>query len=311
MLPVLAMFPGQGSQYVGMGAALLREFPAVRVVFEEAEDATQIDLRKLCFDGPDADLQLTANTQPCILTVSCAVWRVLQAETGLVPAVFAGHSLGEYSALVAAGRLSLARAALLVRRRGQAMQSAVPVGVGAMAAILGGKAEDLAQRCQSVSRPNAKVEVANYNAPQQTVIAGHKAAVEAFCASLEKEGIRAVLLPVSAPFHSSLMREARIAMQPLLEETVLSEQSNQFIANRTGEVSDQYTSALLVEQIDHPVLWTKSLAAAAQHGCEIFLEVGPGKVLAGLAKRSLAKTARILSSDDIVKALADVKALLG
>ena len=170
MKSVLAMFPGQGSQYVGMGKELLQQFPYVKEIFEEAEDASETSIRKICCEGPESDLTLTFNTQPCILTVSYATWRVLVAEAGFQPKIFAGHSLGEYSAVVAAGKLRFADAVRLVRLRGQAMQEAVPAGQGAMAAVLKVPAVELEELCLKVSNETCKVEVVNYNSPQQLVV---------------------------------------------------------------------------------------------------------------------------------------------
>lgn len=308
MARILAMFPGQGSQFVGMGKDLLAEFPYVKTAFEESEDATHLHVRKLCFEGPDDELKLTANTQPCILTVSVAVWRVLVNEAGLKPTLFAGHSLGEYSAVVAAGKLMLGEAALLVRKRGEAMQAAVPVGVGAMAAVMNVPAEDLIARCVRASGGGKVVEVVNYNSPQQLVVAGHKTAVEALCHQLEADGQRFVSLPVSAPFHSSLMRPAREAMAPLLNKAGFKATSERVIANLTGDVVDAYGAQQLIEQINSPVKWTQSLETATKHECDTYVEIGPGKVLFGLARRCLPKTAKLLHTEEPKKTIADLKA---
>jgi [acyl-carrier-protein] S-malonyltransferase len=309
MAQVLAMFPGQGSQFVGMGRELLSEFPATRTIFEEAEDAARISIRKLCFDGPEDELKLTANTQPCILTVSVATWHVLQQEAGFAPYAFAGHSLGEYSAVVASGRLSLSRAAFLVRRRGEAMQTAVPAGVGAMAAVLNLSQEELVERCREFSSSGKVLEVVNFNAPGQLVVAGHKVAVEALCKSLEAAGIRSVLLPVSAPFHSSLMQPARDVMTPLLEDSQFVANDSRIIANLTGQLAPDYGSRYLIEQVAAPVLWTQSLATASQAGCDTYVEVGPGKVLFGLARRAVPKTSKLLHTEDLRKTVSDLTAL--
>lgn len=304
------MFPGQGSQFVGMGRELLSEFPgAAKAVFEEAEDAAKLSIRKLCLEGPEDELKLTANTQPCILTVSVATWRVLEQEAGIKPAYFAGHSLGEYSAVVAAGKIPLGRAAMLVRRRGEAMQQAVPAGIGAMAAVLNVAAEDLTARCGKVSKPGSVVEVVNFNSPQQLVVAGHKTAVDALCNGLEADGLRFVALPVSAPFHSSLMKPAKDAMAPLLNETSFAKSDTRIIANLSGKLEADYNARFLIEQIAAPVLWTQTLDTAAQAGVDTYLEIGPGKVLFGLARRSVPKTAKLLHTDEIKKSIEDVKAL--
>lgn len=304
------MFPGQGSQYVGMGRELLSEFPeTTKVVFEEAEDAAKLSIRKLCLEGPEDELKLTANTQPCILTVSVAVWRVLVQEAGIKPAYFAGHSLGEYSAVVASGKMSLGRAAMLVRRRGEAMQQAVPAGVGAMAAVISVAADDLTQRCKKVSRAGSVVEVVNFNSPQQLVVAGHKTAVEALCNGLETDGLRFVSLPVSAPFHSSLMTPAKEAMAPLLNETPFAKTDTRIVANLSGKIEPEYGARFLIEQIAAPVLWTQTLETAAHVGVDAYVEIGPGKVLFGLARRSVPKTAKLLHTEEIKKTIEDVKAL--
>jgi len=308
MVKTLAMFPGQGSQFVGMGRDVLTEFPIAKLVFEEAQDAAKINITKICLDGPEDKLKLTANTQPCILAHSVAVWRVLQAETEFKPDLFAGHSLGEYSALVAAGILKLDRAAMLVRKRGQAMQDAVAPGLGAMAAVMNLEADDLMARCKKITNENACVEVVNFNSPQQLVVAGHKIAVDALCKSLETDGIRFVILPVSAPFHSSLMEPAREAMVPLLEETSFAK-GKPVIANLTGEIEKNYDASFLIKQINSAVLWTQSLATAHEEGCEAYVEVGPGRVLFGLARRTLAKSVKLINSSDVKKCIADVQAL--
>lgn len=240
--------------------------------------------------------------------MSIAVWRVLCQETGIAPLYFAGHSLGEYSALVAAGKLDLGRAAFLVRKRGEAMQAAVPAGVGAMAAVMNLPAEDLLAACKSVSNNGSVVEVVNFNSAQQLVVAGHKTAVDALCAKLEVAGTRFVMLPVSAPFHSSLMQPARDAMAPLLSETKLHATSQKVIANLTGSVADPYTVDLLVQQINSPVRWTQTLATAVELGVEKYLEVGPGKVLFGLARRGLPRTVKLLHTESVKQAITDLQA---
>lgn len=311
---LLAMFPGQGSQYVGMGKQCLAEFPYTKEIFEEAEDATKIALRRLCFEGPESELKLTANTQPCILTTSVAVWTVLHRECRISPELFAGHSLGEYSALVAAGKLQLGRAAYLVRQRGEAMQRAVPEGVGGMAAVLNFAEDKLAERCQQVSKGSGRdrrmVEIVNYNSPQQLVVAGHVEVLLKLLAVLETEDkIKAVSLPVSAPFHSSLMAPAREVMQPLLEESPLTSNATRVIPNVSGEVTDSYSISNLIQQIDNPVRWTQTLASAAAAGTSIFYEIGPGRVLFGLARRQIPKDAKVLHSDDLVAAVKEFPTL--
>jgi [acyl-carrier-protein] S-malonyltransferase len=304
----LAMFPGQGSHFVGMGKDLLSEFPYTKVVFEEAEDAAGFNIRKLCFDGPEDDLTKTANQQPAILTVTAAAWRILQSETPFKPSFFAGHSLGEYSALVAAEKLKLATAARLVRFRGEAMQRAVPEGVGAMAAVMNCDVEPLQLLCEKVAKETAGcVEIVNFNSPQQLIISGHKKSVEAVCAAIIADPkVRCTPLPVSAPFHSKLMKPARVEMTPLLLDTHLVVNDARVIPNLTGNIVDRYNIDLLIQQIDHPVLWTQTLNAALAIGCETFIEIGPGRVLSGLARRCLPKGLNLVNTADMAKTIAEL-----
>lgn len=195
-----AMFPGQGSQYVGMAKLLLDEFPYTKEIYEEAEDASKAPIKKLCLEGPEDQLKLTANTQPCIVTTSVATWKVMTNEKGFKADMFAGHSLGEYSALVASGRLAFARAISLVRARGLAMQKAVPEGMGAMTAVLSLEAAKLEELCKKSAKPGEPVEVVNYNSPQQLVVAGSATAVKRLEELLAAESVKFVSLPVSAPF---------------------------------------------------------------------------------------------------------------
>ncbi|MFW7381191.1 MAG: ACP S-malonyltransferase [Oligoflexus sp.] len=286
MISVLAMFPGQGSQYVGMGKDLLQEFPYVKEIFEEAEDACQTSIRQLCFDGPDSDLTLTMNTQPCILTVSYAMWKVLVAEAGFQAKIFAGHSLGEYSAVVAADKMRFADAVRLVRIRGKAMQEAVPAGRGAMAAVMKVPADELEDACRKVSSDMSSVEVVNYNSPQQLVVAGHKPAVEKLAEQLKAKKVRCVMLPVSAPFHSRLMQPAREVMAPYLEATEFLTNDHQVICNLHAKPVADYRAEYLIQQIDSPVRWTQSMEMAQEMGVNVFCEIGPGQVLTGLLRRS-------------------------
>lgn len=309
MQNVLAMFPGQGSQYVGMGQKLLEAFPYAKSVFEEAEDACQLPLRRLCQEGPESELKLTANTQPCLLAVSVAYWRVLEKESGLRPTLFAGHSLGEYSALVAAGKLALSRAAYLVHQRGLAMQEAVPAGVGAMAAVMKIPSDQLEALCEKHSQAatGVRVEIANYNSDAQLVVAGHASAVKSLCDELKQMQIRSVELPVSAPFHSSLMRPARERMQPLLEATTLKSNDAGIIANVTGELASDYGTRYLIEQIDGPVRWIQTIETAQNLGVTRFVEVGPGKVLFGLVRRMVPRDGfEILATEDMTEALSQI-----
>jgi [acyl-carrier-protein] S-malonyltransferase len=307
----IAMFPGQGSQYVGMGKKLLEAFPWTMAIFEEAEDASKVHIRRLCLEGPEDDLKLTANTQPCLLTVSVAYWEVVKRELGLAVKYFAGHSLGEYSALVAAGKLDLARAAYLVRARGEAMQRAVPAGVGGMAAVMKMSVENLEGLCLKHSNNNngVSVEIANYNSDGQLVIAGHKQALKALATEAAALGARCIELPVSAPFHSVLMKAARSEMTPLLQDTVFHSNENFVIPNISALEIQDYRPEFLIEQIDGPVRWIQSISQAKTLGMTRYIEFGPGKVLCGLVKRILPsdESVEIHATDDITQAIADLR----
>lgn len=281
------LFPGQGSQFAGMGKDLADNFAVARQVFAEANDALGLDLARLCFEGPEDDLKLTANTQPAILTMSIAALRVVQAETGLQPGVAAGHSLGEYSALVCAGALTFADAVRTVRQRGTFMQEAVPVGTGAMAAMLGIERSELESICAEAAQGEV-VSPANFNSPGQIVIAGHVGAVTRAIEIAKGRGFRkAMPLPVSAPFHCALMQPAAERLQTVLDSItpgpmVLPVVSNvEAVANQeAGRVRD-----LLVRQVCAPVRWEESVQTMAELGVVRYVEIGPGKVLSGLVKR--------------------------
>jgi [acyl-carrier-protein] S-malonyltransferase len=289
MEPVTAyVFPGQGSQRVGMGRVWADTFPESRAAFEEASEALGRDVGALCWEGPEEELQLTANTQPAILTVSVAIFRALAARGLGSPDAVAGHSLGEYSAHVAAGTLTLGDAVRLVRERGERMQRAVPVGVGAMAAIVGLAAGQVAE----IAREAAGEEtcaVANFNAPEQTVIAGHAAAVaRAIALSRERGAKRALPLPVSAPFHCALMAPAREGLAPALARTAFGDPRMPVIVNADARSVRSGAAArdALVRQIDGPVRWVESVQFLVRElGVARLVEVGPGNVLCGLARR--------------------------
>jgi [acyl-carrier-protein] S-malonyltransferase len=286
------VFPGQGSQAVGMLDAW-GDHPAVLQALREASDALGEDLGKLIKEGPKEALGLTTNTQPVMLVAGVAAYRAWMAETGAAPAVLAGHSLGEYSALVASGVLSLAQAAPLVRFRAQAMQEAVPVGVGAMAAILGMEAAKVIEGCAEAVRTFGLgtaevVEAVNFNDPMQTVIAGSKAAVEKACEVLKANGAkRALPLPVSAPFHSSLMKPAADKLQEKLAATAFAAPQIPVINNIevAVEADPDRIRAALYEQAFGPVRWVECVQAIKARGVSTIVECGPGKVLAGMVKR--------------------------
>jgi [acyl-carrier-protein] S-malonyltransferase len=280
------LFPGQGSQAVGMGRAFYETSAGARRVFDEANDALGMDLRRVMFEGPDADLALTATTQPAVLTVSVAAAAAC-AERGLTPALAAGHSLGEYSALVVAGALSLADAVRVVRRRGEFMQAAVPVGTGAMAAVMGVGADVVEQVCADAAKGEV-VEIANVNSEQQIVIAGHKTAVErAVALAKERGGRKSVLLPVSAPFHCALMAPAAERLAGELARVTVRDPKIPVVRNVDAEVTHKAADVVpfLLRQVASPVRWTECVQRLATEGATAFVEVGPGRVLSGLAKR--------------------------
>ena len=282
------LFPGQGSQEVGMGRALAESSPAAAAVWAEADAALAFPLSKLCFEGPAADLALTANTQPAVLTTSVAAAAAL-AERGVTPGLVAGHSLGEYSALVVAGALRFAEAVRLVRRRGEFMQEAVPVGTGAMAALLGVELAAVEQLCAEAAHGEV-VGVANINSPGQIVIAGHRAAVErAVEAAAAHGGRKSVLLPVSAPFHCVLMKPAADRLATELERVAVSDPRVPVVRNVDGGVTRtaDEVKPFLIQQVASPVRWTDCVERLVREGATGFLEVGPGRVLTGLLKRTL------------------------
>jgi [acyl-carrier-protein] S-malonyltransferase len=292
MKPFAFVFPGQGSQSVGMLDAW-GDHPAVAATLKEASDALGEDIARLVKEGPKEALALTSNTQPVMLVAGIAAYRAWRAEGGAEPAVVAGHSLGEYTALVAAGALSLADAAPLVRFRAQAMQEAVPVGTGAMAAILGLEAQKVIEGCAEALRmlgvnSGEAVEAANFNDPAQTVIAGSKAAVDKACELLKSMGAkRALLLPVSAPFHSSLMKPAAEKLKAKLATVALQSPRIPVVNNIEVKVEtdpDRIRGALY-EQAFGPVRWVECIRAIQSRGIATIVECGPGKVLAGLVKR--------------------------
>jgi len=294
------LFPGQGSQHAGMGKDLAENFPVARQVFEEANDALGVDLASLCFNGPEEDLKLTANTQPAILTTSIAALRVLETEIGIAPNCAAGHSLGEYSALVCAGALNFADAVRIVRQRGTFMQEAVPVGTGAMAAILGLDKETLERVCQDAALGQV-VSPANFNSAGQVVIAGNTEAVDRAMNLAKEHGAkRALPLPVSAPFHCSLMIPAGERLADVLADIKVGDMTVPVITNveATPNQDASRVCQLLVDQVSAPVLWEDTIACMINLEVERYIEIGPGKVLAGLVKR-MAKDSTIQNVQNV------------
>lgn len=298
---VFLMFPGQGSQFIGMGKDLEQEFTEFKHTLEEASDTLSFDMKELCFEDPEGKLNLTEFTQPSILTISIGILRILQKQAETKVNFVAGHSLGEYSALVALGALNFKDALKAVHVRGQAMQKAVPVGTGSMAAYLGQNTSELEQLCKQVSNHEEKVEIANYNCPGQIVLSGHKIAVEKICQVIaEKKLGRAKTLPVSAPFHSSLMKPAAQDMTLFFKNITLNPFQGKIIANIDAEIygSSDYNKEVLIKQISSPVCWTQSLLkASAVLKNSLWIEVGPGKILQGLAKKTVENQECLVTSD--------------
>jgi [acyl-carrier-protein] S-malonyltransferase len=305
------VFPGQGSQSVGMGRAFAETSGAAKRVFDEANDALGFDLRRVMFEGPESELALTATTQPAVLTASVAVAAAC-AERGLTPALAAGHSLGEYSALVVAGALGLADAVRAVRRRGELMQEAVPVGTGAMAAIMGVDADVVEQVCTEAAQGEV-VGIANVNSALQIVIAGHRAAVErAVALAKERGGRKSVLLPVSAPFHCALMAPAAEGLATALAGVAVGDPTIPVVRNVDGGVTRRAADVVpfLLRQVASPVRWTDCMRRLVDEGATTFVEAGPGRVLTGLVKR-IVEDGRAVSIEDpagLDKALATLAA---
>ncbi|HEY4580118.1 MAG TPA: ACP S-malonyltransferase [Candidatus Acidoferrales bacterium] len=286
MTQLAFLFPGQGSQQPGMSRDLCENFAVARETLAEADEALGFALSRLCFEGPTEELQLTANTQPAVLACSIAAYRVL-AQHGITPAFVAGHSLGEHSALVAAGSIPFADALRIVRHRGQYMQEAVPVGTGGMAALLGISREQVEELCRAAAEGEV-VAPANINSPAQIVVAGHIGAVRRVMERATAAGAkRAVLLPVSAPFHCSLMRPAQERLTPELNALRFEDLRFPLVNNARAELIRTGPEARqgLIDQICAPVLWAESIRRLRTHGAHCFVEVGPGRVLAGMMRQ--------------------------
>ena len=308
------LFPGQGAQRVGMGAELSQNFPVARRVFDEADEALGFSLSKLCFEGPEDDLRLTANTQPALVACAIAALRVFETDFGIAPVAAAGHSLGEYSALVSAGALSFADAVRAVRERGRLMQEACPAGLGAMAALIGLEPDAVNEICATVSEGGQIAVPANLNAPGQIVIAGHAAPVRrAIDIAKERGATMSVELKVSAPFHCALMKPAQDGMTPLLRALKISPLKFPVIANVTAAPNsdDSKVADLLIQQITSPVRWAESMEQLAKLGVTDAIEFGCGKVLMGLMRR-IDKNLRVRPLEDLasLKAVSEAFAQL-
>ena len=287
MVKIAFVFPGQGSQFIGMAKDFYDHVPDAKKLFEEANDVLGYNLANICFNGPEETLKLTENTQPALLVHSTMALKMLR-ENGINSVLAAGHSLGEFSALVAAGALSFRDAVRLVRLRGQFMQEAVPVGVGSMAAIIGLPVETIQGLCDRVSSDSNLVQPANLNSPVQTVIAGHKESVDKVSKDALAAGAKkAVLLPVSAPFHSALMKPAEVKLQKELEETEFNDLSFPVINNFEAKPITKGKEAResLVKQVCSPVRWSETMQLIIDHKINTIIELGSGKVLSGLMKR--------------------------
>jgi [acyl-carrier-protein] S-malonyltransferase len=310
MVSMAMVFPGQGSQNPGMGKELAENFAVARQVFEEADDALGFAISRLCFEGPAEDLQLTENTQPAILTVSVAAFRAMKEAAIAAPAFVAGHSLGEYSALVAASALSLPEAVRTVRARGRYMQEAVPVGTGAMAAVIGGELGDIERICEEV-RGEQVCSIANFNSPGQAVIAGNTEAVDRAIELLNGVAKRVIKLKVSAPFHCALMKPAQDRLAADLERLTFNEPQAPVVTNVAARptTAPRELRDALVRQVSAPVRWLESMQLLIEQGVDTFVEVGPGKVLSGLTRQT-SREVKTLNVEDAASLEATRAALM-
>lgn len=309
MTKLAFVFPGQGAQYVGMGKDLISDYKIADEIFQKASSALGYDMKKLCFEGPENELKKTENTQPAILTVSMAIYNILNHH-GLKPNALAGLSLGEYSALVAANTISFEEAVKLVKARGSYMQSEVPLDKGTMAAFIGLEKSRVIEACEKASKYGV-VEPANYNSPIQIVISGEVDAVKKAVEFGKELGAKkAVLLPVSAPFHSSMLKGAGEKLKKELEEINFAPITIPIVSNVTAEyyTSQNEIKNLLIQQVSSPVLWEDSIVKMINDGITTFVEVGPGKALSGFIKR-ISKEVNILNVEDFISLEKTLKAL--
>ena len=306
------LFPGQGSQKVGMVQDLFENYDSVKALIKEADETLGFSISKMMFEGPDTELMKTEFTQPAILTASVAVWQVLK-EHGLTPDIAAGHSLGEYSALVAAGAISFADAVHTVHLRGRFMQEAVPLGEGGMAAIIGSNPETIVKVCGEVSTEDLPVQAVNFNCPGQVVIAGATAAVEKACEALKEAGARrAIMLKVSAPFHSTLMEPAALRLKEVLDKIDIHDTAIPVVANVNAkeETKADEIRKNLVDQAAHPVHWEESIRNVVAGGVDMTVEAGPGTVLTGFMKK-IARSVPCHHAEDVATIDEVVAALKG
>lgn len=306
------LFPGQGSQKVGMVQDLFENYDSVKALIKEADETLGFSISKMMFEGPDTELMKTEFTQPAILTASVAVWQVLK-EHGLTPDIAAGHSLGEYSALVAAGAISFADAVHTVHLRGRFMQEAVPLGEGSMAAVIGSTPEIIVKVCGEVSTEDLPVQAVNFNCPGQVVIAGATAAVEKACEALKEAGARrAIMLKVSAPFHSTLMEPAALRLKEVLDKIDIHDTAIPVVANVNAkeETKADEIRKNLVDQAAHPVHWEESIRNMVAGGVDMTVEAGPGTVLTGFMKK-IARSVPCHHAEDVATIDEVVTALKG